>query len=44
MVFENSCGAIVYTIEDEEIKYLLVEEISGFHSFLKGHMEGDIMK
>lgn len=37
--FEKSCGAIVYTIEDGVIKYLLVEEASGFHSFPKGHME-----
>lgn len=41
MVFEKSCGAIVYTVENGEIKYLLVEEMSGFHSFPKGHMEGD---
>ena len=37
--FEKSCGAIVYTIENGGIKYLLVEEVSGFHSFPKGHME-----
>lgn len=41
MVLEKSCGAIVYTIKNREIKYLLVEEISGFHSFPKGHMEGN---
>lgn len=41
MVLEKSCGAIVYTVENEEIKYLLVEEISGFHSFPKGHMENE---
>ena len=41
MIFEKSCGAIVYTIENMEIKYLLVEEMSGFHSFPKGHMEGE---
>ena len=41
MILERSCGAIVYTIEDEEIKYLLVEEISGCYSFPKGHMEND---
>ena len=39
MILEKSCGAIVYTVEGEEIKYLLVEEMSGFHSFPKGHME-----
>ena len=41
MVLEKSCGAIVYTVENEEIRYLLVEEMSGFHSFPKGHMEND---
>lgn len=39
MIFEKSCGAIVYTVENEDIKYLLVEEMSGCHSFPKGHME-----
>nr|WP_297763737.1 NUDIX domain-containing protein [uncultured Butyrivibrio sp.] len=39
--FEKSCGAIVYKIEDGVIKYLLVEEASGFHSFPKGHMENE---
>ena len=38
MILEKSCGAIVYTVENEEIKYLLVEETSGGHSFPKGHM------
>ena len=28
-------------IDNGEIKYLLVEEISGLHSFPKGHMEGE---
>jgi ADP-ribose pyrophosphatase YjhB (NUDIX family) len=37
--FEKSCGAIVYTIDGGVIKYLLVEEMSGSHSFPKGHME-----
>ena len=37
--FEKSCGAIVYTVEDGMIKYLLVQEMSGCHSFPKGHME-----
>ncbi|SEK57090.1 NUDIX domain-containing protein [Ruminococcus albus] len=41
MVLEKSCGAIVYTIENEEIEYLIVEEISGSHSFPKGHMENE---
>ena len=29
MILEKSCGAIVYTVEDGDIKYLLVEEMSG---------------
>ncbi len=41
MIFEKSYGAIVYTVENGEIRYLLVEEISGFHSFPKGHMENE---
>ena len=41
MVIEKSCGAIVYTIENGEIKYLIVEEAGGFHSFPKGHMENE---
>ena len=41
MILEKSCGAIVYTVEDGDIKYLLVEEMSGCHSFPKGHMEND---
>ena len=28
MIFEKSCGAIVYTVENGVIKYLLVEEMS----------------
>ncbi len=39
MILEKSCGAIVYTVESNEIKYLLVEEFSGCHSFPKGRME-----
>lgn len=41
MIFEKSCGAIVYTVENGVIKYLLVEENSGFHSFPKGHLENE---
>lgn len=41
MVLEKSCGAIVFTVDNGEIKYLLVEEISGCYSFPKGHMENE---
>ena len=36
---EHSCGAVLYTLTGEGIKYLLVCEHSGFWSFPKGHME-----
>ena len=41
MVFEKSCGAIVFTVDNGEIKYLIVEEASGCYSFPKGHMENE---
>lgn len=39
MLIDKSCGAVVYTIEGNEIKYILVEEASGFFSLPKGHIE-----
>ena len=37
--YEKSCGAVVYCQKENEIKYLLVCERSGFWVFPKGHME-----
>ena len=37
--FEKSCGAVVYCREDNEIKYVLACERSGYWVFPKGHME-----
>ena len=37
--YEKSCGAVVYCQKDNDIKYLLVCERSGFWVFPKGHME-----
>lgn len=37
--FEKSCGAVVYTVTQEGLKYLLVCEKNGFWGFPKGHME-----
>lgn len=37
--YEKSCGAVVYCQEENDIKYLLVCERSGFWVFPKGHME-----
>ncbi len=36
---EKSCGAVVFTREDGEIRYVLVEQRSGQFSFPKGHVE-----
>lgn len=39
MVKEKSCGAVVYTVNGGEIKYLLVQMVGGHYSFAKGHVE-----
>ena len=36
---EKSCGAVVFTRENGEIRYVLVEQRSGQYSFPKGHVE-----
>ena len=41
MTFEKSCGAVLFTIIDGEIQYLLVQQKAGFFSFPKGHVEGE---
>ena len=41
MKHEKSCGAVVFTKVNGEIKYLLVSNISGVYGFPKGHVEGD---
>lgn len=38
---DKSCGAVVFTIDGEEIKYILVEEACVFFSLPKGHVEND---
>jgi 8-oxo-dGTP pyrophosphatase MutT (NUDIX family) len=38
---EKSCGAVVFTREGGEIRYVLVEQRSGNYSFPKGHVEAD---
>ena len=40
MCLERSCGAIVFTRVDGEIRYVIVKEKEGAHSYPKGHMEG----
>ena len=41
MNIEKSCGAIVFTKIDDEIKYVLVCNLNGVYSFPKGHMENN---
>ncbi len=39
MFDEKSCGAVVFTRENGEIRYVLVRQRSGQYSFPKGHVE-----
>ena len=41
MKYEKSCGAVVFTKENNEYKFLIVQQLQGFHGFPKGHMEAD---
>ncbi len=36
---EKSCGAVVFTREAGQIKYLLIQNREGIYGFPKGHME-----
>ena len=40
MIIEKSCGGIVFTREENCIKYLIVLSKEGIYGFPKGHMEG----
>ena len=39
MKIEKSCGAVVYTRQDGQIKFALVQQMHGFYGFPKGHVE-----
>ena len=39
VVYEKSCGAVVFTRINNEIKYLLVRNLAGQYGFPKGHAE-----
>ena len=41
MIYEKSCGAVVFTKAGGEIKYLLIASLSGIYGFPKGHTEGN---
>lgn len=40
MITEKSCGAIVFTKENGQIKYVIIQSKEGFYGFPKGHTEG----
>lgn len=39
MIWEHSCGAVLYTLKDGEPYYVVVQQKAGNYSFPKGHME-----
>lgn len=39
MNIEISCGAVVFTKINGEIKYLLIQNLEGIYGFPKGHVE-----
>ena len=41
MIVEKSCGAVVYTVTEEGIRYIIIQSKTGFYGFPKGHMEND---
>lgn len=41
MVYEKSCGAVVFTKAEGEIRYLLITNREGIYGFPKGHVEGN---
>ncbi len=38
---EKSCGAVVYTIMNNTIKYIIIRNKDGYYGFPKGHMESN---
>ena len=39
MISEKSCGAVVFTELNNEIKYLVIKSLTGIYGFPKGHTE-----
>jgi len=39
MRYEKSCGAVVFTEREGEIKYLIISSLRGIYGFPKGHTE-----
>ena len=41
MIIEKSCGAVVFTRDDGNIKYVIIESKEGYFGFPKGHVESN---
>lgn len=41
MITEKSCGAVVFTRINSQVKYVIIESKGGIFGFPKGHMERD---
>ena len=39
MIYEKACGAVVYTILNGRIHYVIIQQKEGFHGFPKGHVD-----
>lgn len=39
MITEKSCGAIVFTRDNDDLRYVIVQSKAGFYGFPKGHVE-----
>jgi len=39
MPYEKSCGAVVFTRVNGEIRYVLAQNLEGYYGFPKGHVE-----
>lgn len=39
MQYEKSCGAVVFTRRNGQIRYVLAQNLEGYYGFPKGHME-----
>lgn len=39
MIYEKSCGAVVFTRRNNEVQYLLIRSLTGIYGFPKGHVE-----
>lgn len=39
MTYEHSAGAVVFTVVDDNIKYVIIKSRQGYFGFPKGHIE-----